>query len=153
MIFFSPCNPPAPPPIATNPPPSHPMQRAKKSPFRVHFGPFRVRFGSVSVRFGRLPASLEVLGGVGVGSGRGGSVREKNITRRVLQREIDSKFRKLEKAVTCGCFWHLLSGSRGKPGENDFPPILSEHLGLKPPFVRPRLRFPNFSPSTVLGIG
>ena len=51
----------------------------------VHFGSVSVvsgPFGSVSglfrVRFGVLG---EVLGGVGVGSGRGASVREKNITR------------------------------------------------------------------------
>ena len=51
------------------PPPAHPKEFEN-----ARFGPFRVRFG------GTL-ASLGVLGGVGVGSGRGGSVREKNITK------------------------------------------------------------------------
>ena len=61
------------PPIPTNLPPLTPP---KKRPFRVRFGPSRVRFGSVSIGF---LASLGVLGRVGAGSGRGGSVREKNI--------------------------------------------------------------------------
>ena len=42
-------------------------------PNSIHFDPFRVRFW-------RILASLGVLGGVGAGSGRGGSVRAKNIT-------------------------------------------------------------------------
>ena len=69
--------------IPTNPAPV-PPQKLDFGPFWLRFGPFQVRlapfrvcFGSVSdpfrVRFG-------VLGGVGVGSGRGASVREKNIT-------------------------------------------------------------------------
>ena len=72
---------PPPPPIPTNPP-GHPTREGLTS---VHFGsnwlrsgpfgsvlaPFRVRFGSVS----------GPLDGVGVGSVRGASVREKNITR------------------------------------------------------------------------
>ena len=62
-----------------NPAPSHPREldfgpfRIRFGPFRLCLAPFRVRFGSVSGRFG-------VSGGVGVGSGRGASVREKNIT-------------------------------------------------------------------------
>ena len=47
----------------------------------VYFGsvsaPFRVRFGSVS---GPFWVRIRVLGGFRVGSGRGASVREKNIT-------------------------------------------------------------------------
>ena len=39
---------------------------------------------SISVQ--RLLASLRALGGVGVGSGRGGSVREKNITTQVVSK-------------------------------------------------------------------
>ena len=40
--------------------------------------PFGLRFGSV---LGPLRVRFGVLGGVGVGSGRGASVREKNITK------------------------------------------------------------------------
>ena len=78
MIFFFPYNPPPPLPRQT-PRPSHP-EKLDFGPFRLRLAPFGLRlapFGSVSglfrVRFG-------VLGGVGVGSGRGASVREKNIT-------------------------------------------------------------------------
>ena len=74
---------PPPPPIPTNPP-AVPPQRACFGPFRLRFGPFRVRFapfGSVSglfrVRFGSVSGPL---GGVGVGSGGGASVKEKNIS-------------------------------------------------------------------------
>ena len=67
--------------MPTNPPPARPHPRGLDfGAFRLRFDPFLDRlapFGSVSglfrVRFG-------VLGGVGVGSGRGASVREKNIT-------------------------------------------------------------------------
>ena len=54
-IFLGAYNPP--PPIPTTPPPSHPKE-LEKCPFRV--------------RFGQLLASLEVLGGFGVGPARGG---------------------------------------------------------------------------------
>ena len=54
-----------PPPIRQTPRPSHP-RGLDFSPFQIRLAPFRVRFG--------------VLGGVAVGSGRGASVREKNIT-------------------------------------------------------------------------
>ena len=70
VIFFFPYNPP---PIPTN---QRDWLRSISAPFRSVSGPFRLRFGCVSgpfrVRFG-------VLRGVGVGSGRGASVREKNI--------------------------------------------------------------------------
>ena len=49
-------------------------------PFRVRFGPFRVRFGPFRVHFGSVSGPFQVLRGVGVASGRGASVREKNIT-------------------------------------------------------------------------
>ena len=72
VIFFSPYNPPA-SPIPTNPPRVPPQRVWKNGPFRVRFSPFRVRFGPIL-------ASLGVLGGVRVWSGRGGSVRKKIIT-------------------------------------------------------------------------
>ena len=47
----------------------------------LDFGPFRVRFGSIWVRFGSVSGPFRVLfgvlGGVGVGSGRGASVKGK----------------------------------------------------------------------------
>ena len=50
----------------------------------VYLGPFRFvsgPFGSVCVRFGSVSGAFRVcFGGVGVGSGRGASVKEKNIT-------------------------------------------------------------------------
>ena len=65
-----------PPPSRQTPRPSHPRE--------LDFGPFRLRFGSVWLRFGSVSGPFRVrfgvLGGVGVGSGRGASVREKNIT-------------------------------------------------------------------------
>ena len=72
------------PPIPTNPPrPSHPKE-LDFGPFRLRLAPFRLRlalFGSVLAPFRvRFRARFRVLGGVGVGSGRGASVREKNIT-------------------------------------------------------------------------
>ena len=95
VMFFFPYN-PHPPPSRQTPRPSHPRE-LDFGPFRVRFGcfgsvwvrlgPFWVRFGSVSglfrVRFG-------VLGGVGVGSGREASVREKNIT------SLDAQIEKLQ---------------------------------------------------------
>ena len=70
--LFYPFTPPPSPPIPTNPTrPSHP-----ESLISVHFGSVSVRFGSVSGLF-RVH-----LGGVGVGSGRGASVREKRISLR-----------------------------------------------------------------------
>ena len=91
MIFFSPYNPQPPPPIPTKPP-GRPTPECLIS---VNFGPggfgsvsgpFRVRFGSVSglfwVRFGSVSGPFRgVRLGSGVGSGRGASVREKNITK------------------------------------------------------------------------
>ena len=78
VIFFFPYNPHPLPPRQT-PRPSHP-RGLDFGPFLLRLAPFRLSlapFGSVSapfrVRFG-------VLGGVGAGSGRGASVREKNIT-------------------------------------------------------------------------
>ena len=75
VVFFFPYNPP-PPPTPTNPP-ARPITKILIS---VHFGSvwlrlapglFQVRFGFVSGPFGW---------GRGVGSGRGASVRGKNIT-------------------------------------------------------------------------
>ena len=70
VLFFFPHNPPHPPTIPTKAVP----------PSELDFGPFRLRFGSVSgpfrLRFGSAS-------GCRVGSGRGASVREKNITRPV----------------------------------------------------------------------
>ena len=73
--FLFPLQPP-PPTIPTNPPAVPPQRawfRSVSGPFGC-LGPFWVCFGSVSgpfrVRFG-------VLGGVGMGSGKGGSVRER----------------------------------------------------------------------------
>ena len=51
---------------------SHPRELDFAS-FRLRFGPFRVRLALFRVRFG-------VLGGVGLGSGRGASVRENGLT-------------------------------------------------------------------------
>ena len=86
VIFFCPYN-PTPPPIPDKPP-AVPPQRAW---FRSISGPFRsvsVHFGSVSVRFGPFRVCFgSVLGPFrGVGwSGRGASVREKNITKHTLR--------------------------------------------------------------------
>ena len=73
------------------PPPLHPDKPRPSHPRELDFGPFRVRFGSVWVhlgpfrlRFGSVSGLFRVrfgvLDGVGAGSGRGASVREKNIT-------------------------------------------------------------------------
>ena len=72
----------------TDEPPARPTPKTLISaPFRLRFGPFRVRlapFSSVWLLFGSVSGPLRVrfgvLGGVGVGSGKGPSVREKNIT-------------------------------------------------------------------------
>ena len=61
--FLFPLQPPPPP--RQTPFPSHP-EKLDFGPLRLRLAPFRVRVG--------------LLGGVGVGSGRGASVREKNIT-------------------------------------------------------------------------
>ena len=82
-VYFSdilfPLQPP-PLPIPTNPP-SRPTREGWIS---VHFGSVWLRsapFGSVWLRFGSVSGVLGgVLGGVVVGSARGASVREKNIT-------------------------------------------------------------------------
>ena len=79
VTFFFPYSPP-PPPTPTTPP--------RVPPEKLDFGPFRLRFGSVSALFrvcfgsvsGLFRVRFGVLGGVGVRSGRGASVREKNIT-------------------------------------------------------------------------
>ena len=60
------------PPLPTSPP----HKACKMSSNSIHFGPF----WSALVQFGRLLASRGVLGGVGVGRGKGRSVREENIT-------------------------------------------------------------------------
>ena len=79
-ILFPLQPPPAPPLPRQTPRPSHP-EKLDFGPFRLRLAPFRLRFGSVSglsrVRFGSVSGCW---GGVGVGSGRGASVREKNIT-------------------------------------------------------------------------
>ena len=74
---------PPPLPIPTNPP-GHPTREGLIS---VHFGSVWLRsapFGSVWLRFGSVPGPFRVrfgvLGGVVVGSVRGASVREENIT-------------------------------------------------------------------------
>ena len=64
MIFFCPYN----------PHPPHPDKPEAVPPQRTDFGPFE----SVSGPFGSISGPL---GGVGVGSGRGASVREKNVSR------------------------------------------------------------------------
>ena len=76
------------------PPPPHPDKPPRPShPRGLDFGPFRLRlapFGSVRLRLApfrvlfwvRFGSFSGVLGGVGVGSVRGASVREKNITTR-----------------------------------------------------------------------
>ena len=81
VIFFFPYNPPPPYP---DKPPARPT---RKSLISVHFGSVWLRFssvGSVWLHFGSVLGPFRVrfgvLGGVGVGSGRGASVREKNIT-------------------------------------------------------------------------
>ena len=80
VIFFFPYkNPRPPPPIPTNPP-GRSTREGLILPVRLRAGPFGsvwLRFGSVS---GPFRVSFGVLGGVGVGSGRGASVREKNFT-------------------------------------------------------------------------
>ena len=74
---------PQPPIPRQTPRPSHPEKLdfgpfwLRLAPFRLRLAPFRVCFGSVSGAFWVL---FGVLGGVGVGSGRGASAREKNIT-------------------------------------------------------------------------
>ena len=75
-----PLQPPTPP--YPDKPPARPTP---KNLISVHFGSVWLRFGSVWLRFGSVSGPFRVLfgvlGGVGVGSGRGvSSVREKNIT-------------------------------------------------------------------------
>ena len=81
--FLFPLQPPTPPPPSRQTPwPSHPRE-LDFGPFRVRLGLFWVCFGSVSGLFrvcfgsGSVSGPFRVLGGVGVGSGRGASVREK----------------------------------------------------------------------------
>ena len=102
VIFFFPYNPPPPLPRQT-PRPSHP-EKLDFGPFRLRlalFGSVSAPFGSVWLRFGSVLAPFRVrfgvLGGVGVGSGRGASVREKNITNLVL-----SSRKKYERKVFSG---------------------------------------------------
>ena len=94
VIFFFPYNPH--PPATPTKPPGRPTREGSIS---VRFGsvwlrfgsvwlrlaPFRLRFGSVlalfRLRFGSVSGPFGVLGGVGAGSGRGASAREKNITK------------------------------------------------------------------------
>ena len=80
VIFFFPYN-PNPPPQPDKPPGRPTPRELDFGPFRVCFSPFQVRlgsvFGSVWVRLGPFRVRFGVLGGVGVGSGRGASVREK----------------------------------------------------------------------------
>ena len=76
-MFFFPYNPhPLPPRIPTNPP----GRPTREGLISVHFGSVWLRsgpFGSVRLRFGSVSCPV---GGVGVGSVRGASVREENIT-------------------------------------------------------------------------
>ena len=81
VIFFFPYSPPSPP--HPDKPPSH----SRELDYGSISGPFwsiSGRFGSVWVRFGSVSGLFRVccgvLGGVGVGSGKRASVREKNIT-------------------------------------------------------------------------
>ena len=78
--FLFALQPPPPSPIPTNPP----GRPTPESLISVHFGSVSALFGSVWLRFGSVSAPFRlrfgVLGGVGVGLGRGASVREKNIT-------------------------------------------------------------------------
>ena len=79
VIFFFPYT----PPIPTNPPPAVPPDWAWFRSISAPFGSVSGPFGSVWLRFGSVSGPFRVrfgvLGGVGVGSGRGASVREKNI--------------------------------------------------------------------------
>ena len=82
---------PPPLPIPTNPP----GRPTREGLISVHFGSVWLRsapFGSVSglfrIRFGSVSG---VLGGVVVGSVKGASVREKNITKRIPNCEGDWK--------------------------------------------------------------
>ena len=83
-------------PLQPPPPPSHKKKTGRPTPeslFSVHFGSVLVCFGSVWVRLGLCFGSVSglfrvrfgVLGGVRVGSGRGTSAREKNITTLPMQ--------------------------------------------------------------------
>ena len=81
VIFFFPLQPPPLPPDKVHGCPT------REGLISVHFGSVRLRlapFGSVWLRFGSVSDPFQVrfrvLGGVGVGSGRGASVRQKNIT-------------------------------------------------------------------------
>ena len=78
VIFFFPYNPT---PLHPDKPPrpSHPRE-LDFGPFRLRFGPFPVRLAPFGSVLGLFRVRFGVLGGVGVGSGRGASVREKNIT-------------------------------------------------------------------------
>ena len=79
--FLSPLQPP-PAPTPTNPP----SRPTLESLISVRFGSVSAPFGSVWLRFGSVSGPFEirvrfgVLGGVGVGSRRGASLREKNVT-------------------------------------------------------------------------
>ena len=83
-ILF-PLQPPT-PPTPTNPPPVPPRKAWFRS-ISAPFGSVSAPFGSIWLRFGSVLGPFRVrfgvLGGVGVGSGRGASVREKNITTRI----------------------------------------------------------------------
>ena len=82
--FLFPLQPPH--PLPRQPPPARPTA---KSLISVHFSSVSAPFGSVRPRFGSVSGlfrvRFRVLGGLGVGSGRGASVREKNITMRESQ--------------------------------------------------------------------
>ena len=85
VIFLFPYNPPT-PPAPTNPPPV-PPRKAEFCPISAPFGSVSAPFGSVWLRlapfrvcFGSVSDPFRGVGWVGVGSGRGASVREKNIT-------------------------------------------------------------------------
>ena len=81
VIFFYPYKPPPHP----DKPPARPTP---KSLISVHFGSVWLRFGSFWLCLavsGPFRVLFRVLGGVGLGSGRGASVREKNITKPASQ--------------------------------------------------------------------
>ena len=128
VIFFFPYSPPTPP--YPDKPPARPTP---KSLISVHFGSVWLRFGCVRLRFGSVSGLFRaggsvsgpfrvrfgVLYGVGVGSGRGASVREKNITILFLQERPPSL---IQHVLTLLVFWsrvRLAPDSQLHPGASD----------------------------------